>query len=145
MMMRAASRIQLLKTDSVSAFMSTKLLLVDDEPLLLTFLSTVLQEEGYEVFVARDGKQAIQIANRVAVDLVITDLVMPETEGLGLIQYFHKTLPAVKMIAMSGAFDGQYLVPAGLLGAHAVLRKPFEARELVEMVARLLPRDAAVD
>jgi CheY-like chemotaxis protein len=72
MMMRAASRIQLLKTDSVSAFMSTKLLLVDDEPLLLTFLSTVLQEEGYEVFVARDGKQALKIADRVALDLSLT-------------------------------------------------------------------------
>jgi DNA-binding response OmpR family regulator len=122
--------------------MSAKLLLVDDEPLLLTFLSTVLQEEGYEVFVARDGKQAIQIANRVAVDLLITDLVMPETEGLGLIQYFRKCRPAMKMIAMSGAFDGQYLVPAELLGAHAVLRKPFEVRELVEMVTRLLQSDA---
>jgi DNA-binding response OmpR family regulator len=118
--------------------MSNKLLLVDDEPLLLTFLSAVLQEVGYEVFVARDGKQAIQIADRVAVDLLITDLVMPETEGLGLIQYFRKFRPAMRMIAMSGAFDGQYLVPAGLLGAHAVLRKPFEVRELVEMVARLL-------
>ena len=121
--------------------MSAKILLVDDEPLLLNFLSTVLQEEGYEVFVARDGKQAIQIAQRVTADLLITDLVMPETEGLGLIQYFGKFCPAMRMIAMSGAFDGQYLRPAELLGAHAVLRKPFEITELLEMVARLLRSD----
>jgi DNA-binding response OmpR family regulator len=115
-----------------------KLLLVDDEPLIVSFLCTILQDEGYEVFVASDGDKAIQIANRVAVDLIITDLVMPETEGLGVIQYFRKCFPNVQIIAMSGAFEGQYLRPAKLLGAHAVLHKPFGIPELLEVVARLL-------
>jgi CheY-like chemotaxis protein len=115
-----------------------KLLLVDDEPLIISFLCTVLQDEDYEVFVAGDGKKAIQIANRVAIDLLITDLVMPETEGLGVIQYFRKCFPHIPVIAMSGAFEGQYLRPAKLLGAHAVLLKPFGIPELLEVVARLL-------
>jgi YesN/AraC family two-component response regulator len=72
------------------------------------------------------------------VDLMLTDLVMPEMEGLDLIRRVRKERPELKVIAMSGEFGGSFLKVAGLLGAHATLPKPIRPDALLDSIRRVL-------
>jgi DNA-binding response OmpR family regulator len=116
-----------------------RILVVDDDPAVTRFVSQVLRQAGFEVLTAEEGKQALSIVNRQSVDLVITDLVMPVQEGLETIRALRKTMPSLAIIAMSGAFGGQYLKPALHLGARTCLAKPFTTAELLDAVHKALP------
>ena len=115
-----------------------RILMVDDEAGVRGFLRKVLEDDGYEVIEAGDGKQALRRARSGHVDLVITDLVMPELEGIETIRALRREVPGVRIIAISGAFGGQYLAMAQKLGAAAVLNKPVNAELLLARVAELL-------
>jgi len=117
-----------------------RILVADDETTVRGFLREVLTEDGYEVVEAADGKEAIDQARAGVVDLVITDLVMPEQEGLETIQALRKDVPGARIIAISGAFRGQFLKAAQLLGANAVLSKPINPELLLATVAEVLVR-----
>jgi CheY-like chemotaxis protein len=97
-----------------------------------------LEDAGYEVIEAADGKQALKDARDGRVDLVITDLAMPEQEGIETIRALRKDVPGIGIIAMSGAFGGQFLEVAHRLGAQAVLTKPVSADLLLVKVAEVL-------
>jgi len=125
--------------------MPRRILLVDDDPAIRELLRQVLEEAGYKVVDAGEGKEAIRVARTLHFDLLITDLVMPGREGIELIQHFRQSYSDVKIIAMSGAASGQYLRIANALGADAVLEKPFAMDALVAMVIRLLPPDEIQD
>jgi DNA-binding NarL/FixJ family response regulator len=71
-------------------------------------------------------------------DLVITDLVMPEQEGMETVRALRKELPGIGIIAMSGAFGGQFLTPALMLGADAILSKPVGSDLLLAKVTEVL-------
>jgi DNA-binding NarL/FixJ family response regulator len=90
------------------------------------------------VSVASNGEKAVSLCRRKAVDLVITDLMMPEREGIETIRYFMKEIPHIKIIAMSGAMDPLFLRAAEMLGAQSVLQKPFKIGELVEAVRAVI-------
>jgi PAS domain S-box-containing protein len=120
------------------AALTARILVADDEAAVRGFLRNVLQEGGYEVIEAADGKQALQQARAGDVDLVITDLIMPEQEGIETIQALRRELPGVGIIAISGAFDSQLLKMARMLGAAAVLHKPVDAGLLLASVAEVL-------
>ena len=115
-----------------------RILVADDEALVRGFLRAVLQEAGYEVLEAANGKEALQQVRAEPVDLVITDLAMPEQEGLETIRALRRDVPGVRIIAISGAFGGQFLKPAQMLGADAVLSKPASAEMLLARVAEVL-------
>jgi hypothetical protein len=115
-----------------------RILVADDEAEVRGFLRTALEGGGYEVIEAANGKQALIEARAGGVDLVITDLVMPEQEGLETIVALRKEAPSVGIVAISGAFGGQYLGMAGALGAQAVLSKPVSAELLLAKVAQAL-------
>jgi DNA-binding response OmpR family regulator len=115
-----------------------RILLVDDEPGLRQYLRMLLEEAGYEVVEARDGIEAQQASCSRSINLLLTDLVMPNKEGIDLIQSLHKSQNGLKIIAMSGAANGKYLTMARMLGANAVLAKPFSAEKLLTTVAGLL-------
>jgi DNA-binding response OmpR family regulator/nitrogen-specific signal transduction histidine kinase len=117
---------------------AARILVADDEAGVRRFLRAVLEEGGYEVVEAADGKQALQEALAGRVDLVITDLVMPEQEGIETIQALRRDVPGVGIIAISGAFEGQFLKTALLLGADAGLSKPVSAGLLLARVAEVL-------
>jgi CheY-like chemotaxis protein len=85
-----------------------------------------------------DGKQALGQVRAGHVDLVITDLIMPEQEGIETIQALRRETPGVGIIAISGAFGGQFLKTAQMLGAAAVLNKPLTAELLLARVAEVL-------
>lgn len=115
-----------------------RILVADDDAGVRGFLRKVLEQDGYQVAEAADGKQALQRALTGRVDLVITDLVMPEQEGIETIRALRQDLPDVAIIAISGAFDGQFLNVAKLMGAAAVLTKPVTAELLLAKVAEVL-------
>ena len=101
-------------------------------------LRTVLEQGGYEVIEAENGKQALRRARAGGVDLVITDIIMPEQEGIETIQALRKEIPGIGIIAISGRFEGPYLKMAEVLGADAALAKPISAERLLAKVAEVL-------
>jgi PAS domain S-box-containing protein len=115
-----------------------RILVADDEAGVRRFLRTVLENGGYSVIEAENGKQALEEVRAGEVDLVITDLVMPEQEGIETIPILRREFPAMGIIAVSGAFGGQFLKPARMLGADAVLSKPVGAGLLLTTVQEVL-------
>ena len=111
------------------------ILVVDDEAPVRNLLSDVLEKEGYTVFTAETGVEASTIYNANNIDLIITDLVMPEKGGIDLIMELKKQDPGVKVIAISGGggitgrFD--YLPIAKLVGATEIIAKRLKKTENV--------------
>jgi DNA-binding response OmpR family regulator len=114
------------------------ILIADDDEQVRSLLREILQKEGYEVFEAPNGKQAVERMNLQETDLLMIDLVMPEQEGLETIRSLRKERPSLKIVAMSGAFAGEFLPVANVLGAGATLKKPFAVEEVLEVVHKLL-------
>jgi Response regulator containing CheY-like receiver, AAA-type ATPase, and DNA-binding domains len=116
---------------------SRSILVVDDEAELRDVVSRVLMDAGYRVTTAADGKEAIARIGGEAFDLILTDVIMPEKDGMQVITEARRKQPQVKIVAMSGGGHiprDQYLRIASGLGAHAVLEKPFTSRELIDTV-----------
>ncbi len=120
--------------------MKTILLVDDDEPFgdMLHKTLTLLR---YGVIRARNGNEALRLYDPQTVDLVLTDLIMPDKEGLQLIRELHRAHPAVRIIAMSGGGRNtpeEYLPIARLLGAVTTLAKPFHQDELAKALQESL-------
>jgi PAS domain S-box-containing protein len=114
------------------------LLVIDDDPAVRGFLRQILAGAGYVVVEAADGKSGMSKIEPQAVDLVITDLVMPEQEGLETLQRLRVERPNLPVIAISGAFGGCYLKTARRLGAAATLAKPIDPEALLRAVREAL-------
>jgi DNA-binding response OmpR family regulator len=100
-------------------------------------LRQVLERAGYEVIEARDGEEGVRYFHAFAIDLVITDVLMPGKRGLDAIIELRSKVPDVKIIAISGGGylgDLSFLEAAKQVGARSALQKPFELRELLEAV-----------
>jgi DNA-binding NarL/FixJ family response regulator len=111
----------------------------DDQPAVLALITRVLSNEPLHVLTASDGRKALALlADHPSCALLITDLAMPEGEGIETIRSVRRQYPAVKILAISGAFGGNILRAAQLLGADATLGKPFTADALVAAVRALL-------
>lgn len=117
------------------------ILVVDDDADVRSVLVRMLEIGGYKVFEAGDGKQAVAEAHAHPIDLLITDLVMPEQEGIETIKLLRKEYPALKIIAISGAFGGDFLAVAGYLGATETLQKPLQLDAILSTVERVLKSD----
>jgi CheY-like chemotaxis protein len=100
------------------------ILVVDDEPAARELIRTTLEGAGYDVLEACNGREAEAVLAGSHVDLMITDIVMPEQDGLETIKAVRKTHPLLRIIAMSDAASGYQLRAAKLLGADAVIAKP---------------------
>jgi DNA-binding response OmpR family regulator len=118
-----------------------KILVIDDEPSILLMIKKMLEKAGHEVDMALNGKEGMQLFEKNKADLLITDIIMPEKEGLETIVEMRKNYPDLKIIAISGggriSADG-YLPGAKLLGANMVFQKPLVQKELLEAVSFLL-------
>jgi len=115
-----------------------KILIVDDDEQVREFLAGVLRQADFETLEAEDGTQALHVYAEQPVDLVLTDLCMPEREGFETMRALHETDRAVKVIVISGAFDAKYLPIAKKLGADAVLAKPIGPEQLLTTIAQVL-------
>jgi len=117
------------------------ILIIDDEESIRTSLGLMFKREGFNVLTADDGKKGMALFNKNQVDLVITDIVMPEKEGIETILELKKLLPDIPIIAISGggrlAPDG-YLKTAEQLGANYTFKKPFEQDDLLSTVYEAL-------
>ena len=118
-----------------------RILIIDDEPQIRSMLTLMLEREGYEVVEASDGVDGIKIYRQNPADLIITDLIMPNKDGIGMIIDLKKEFPNVKIIAMSGGGlnkpDG-YLKGAKKLGAACTLTKPIDREKMLEAVREIL-------
>ena len=118
-----------------------RVVIIDDEPLVCDTIADVLKQGGYEVDIAHNGARGIELAQESQVSAVVADVVMPNMDGLEVIQELRKVNQAVKIIAMSGGgrhgnFD--YLKSAARLGADKVLYKPFNTEELLDALEECL-------
>jgi DNA-binding response OmpR family regulator len=114
-----------------------KILLVEDDDQLRGMLKLLLTSAGYEVSEATNGKRVCDMHQQQRFDLVITDLVMPDIDGLAVIMELRRIDRDVRIIAMSGGGQGKgedYLRIAQKLGAHLTLSKPFGNQEFLEAV-----------
>lgn len=117
------------------------ILLVDDDPDIRSLLKIMLNVRGHDVEETENGSLAVQAVQRRHFDLVITDLIMPDKEGIETIMELRKNHPNIKIIAMSGGGLGRqqdYLAMALKLGASRTLGKPFGVKELNEAVDGVL-------
>ncbi len=117
------------------------ILLVDDDDSFRRMLRKTLLKLGYEVVEARNGKEAIEEFEKARVDLVLTDIVMPEKEGLETINTLKRKQADLKIIAMSGGGRGSatdYLKMAKIMGADHILPKPFSNQEMAAILGALL-------
>lgn len=119
-----------------------KILIVDDEPQLRVMLTHMLEMDEHDVVEAVNGVDGVRMYRECQPDLVITDLVMPEQNGIDMLLELKKESPNVKILAISGgggitgSFD--YLPIAKLIGARQVLKKPFGVDELREAVSTVM-------
>ncbi|HEX8278139.1 MAG TPA: response regulator transcription factor [Segetibacter sp.] len=116
-----------------------KILVAEDEPLMLMAIEAKLKNEGFEVVTASDGREALKVLEHFSPDLIVTDILMPYTSGLELISIVksgqRKKIP---LIVLSGLDQEETVMEAFQLGADDFITKPFNPTELVVRVKKLL-------
>ncbi|MFD0762815.1 response regulator transcription factor [Lutibacter aestuarii] len=119
-----------------------KILIVDDEPNIVMSLEYIFKKENFEVFIARDGEEAIEIAETTIPDIILLDIMMPNVDGYQVLNYLksNEKLKEIKVIFLS-AKNKISDVELGLqLGADKYLSKPFSTKKLVKEVKTLLTK-----
>lgn len=117
------------------------ILVVDDQKEIRTLIERILVRENHSIYQAADGNEGLAVFETESIDLIITDLLMPEKEGMEMIKQIRKTHPAIKIIAISGGGivdSATYLHVASILGANKTISKPFKAADLIAAVNELL-------
>ena len=123
-----------------------RLLVIDDDAAIRDGLSSLLRAEGHLVATAADGRAGLLHLAEHPVDLVITDILMPQQDGIETILELRRNHPQVKIVAISAGSrleKGDYLNMAGKLGANRTLAKPFSPQALLDAVSACLPRPEA--
>jgi DNA-binding response OmpR family regulator len=113
------------------------ILIIDDEAQIRSMVRLILERAGYKVLEAQDGIEGIRVFREAPADLIITDLIMPNKDGIGMIIDLRREFPAVKIIAMSGGGLNRpegYLRGAQKLGAACTLSKPLNRNDLLRAV-----------
>ncbi len=119
-----------------------RILVIDDDHAVRLTIQVILEREGHEVTCASDGDQGLSVLANVSPQLIITDIIMPNKEGLATIMQIRERDTTTPIIAMSGGGrvgNTDFLKMAARLGANEVLPKPFERQDLTAAVHRLLP------
>lgn len=119
----------------------SRILVIDDDEQIRWMLRQMLEHEGYEVVDAPDGKVAMILQQEEPADLIITDLLMPEKDGIETIREMRKGFPHVKIIAISGGGaigPEEYLDLAEKLGSNHTFVKPVRRKEMLEVVRDLI-------
>jgi len=121
-----------------------RILVIDDDEQMLVLLQQAMQWAGFEVMAAENGRKGQQLFEEQPADLIITDLIMPEQEGLETIRILKQGYPTVKIIAISGGgrIGPEAYLPAAMeLGADRIFAKPFDVKDLIAAVQELLGND----
>jgi CheY-like chemotaxis protein len=118
------------------------ILVIDDDPTIRSLVAGLLDARGHSFVQAVDGRAGVALFAKGGFDLVVTDIVMPEQEGIETITSIRRTNRMVPILAISGSAtiggSGDYLRAAAALGASATLQKPFTPEAFIAAVERLL-------
>lgn len=120
-----------------------RILVIDDDDGVRTLAAHLLLTRGHEVSEAANGLIGMEVVRRTPLDMVVTDLIMPEQEGIETIIQLRKEFPAIRILAMSGGGRrdaDEYLPLAAALGAVVTLEKPFGVTEFYGAVDKVLER-----
>ena len=115
-----------------------RVLIVDDEPTERVILANIIEQAGHECHFASGGLEALETYLRGGIDIIVTDLQMPDGGGLELIEALKSLLPETAIIAVSG-MKPEGLAEARSKGATAALSKPVDPQELIEAIAQAVP------
>lgn len=117
-----------------------KILIVDDEPNIVMSLEYTFRKSGFEVFIARDGQEALDILQVQTPHLIILDIMMPNVDGYATIEFIKKEPPlqSCKVIFLSAKNKESDIEKGMSLGADAYMTKPFSVKKLIEQVQSLL-------
>lgn len=121
--------------------MRKSILVVDDDASIRELLRKLFEKSGYAVREAADGSAALRLMREEQADCVVTDIIMPEKEGIETILEIRRTYPETQIVAISGGGrigPLNYLKMAKLMGARYVFSKPFSAADLLDAVSSLL-------
>lgn len=120
--------------------MSKKVLIADDEPNIVISLEFLMQQQGYEVRIARDGEEALVAAAEFRPDLILLDVMMPQRSGYEVCQKIRENpeLQSVKIVMLTAKGRDMEVQKGLALGADEYVTKPFSTKDLAERVRRLL-------
>lgn len=124
--------------------MKTRILFVDDEPNLLHGLQRLLRpmREQWDVYFAANGREAMALMQATPCDVVVTDLFMPEQEGLETIIALRRQHPATKIVAISGGgYQSKFIRALDIatkLGANSTLQKPFSSQQMIDVLQEVM-------
>jgi len=125
--------------------LAKSILIIDDDVSLRSLLKDIFEYANYEVYLACNGKEGVESYRRITTDIVLTDMYMPEKDGLETIREIKKEFPQAKIIAMSGGYKGgeDLLHSARNLGAIDSIRKPFNPDDIIRVVNSTLGENIA--
>lgn len=115
-----------------------RVLVVDDEPQVRNMIRSALERQGFDVEVAVSGRQALELLEVNSFDLVLTDIVMPDVNGIALLERFHTRRPDVPVVMVTAVHDIGVAIDSMRRGAYDYLLKPFEHEHLMSTVKRAL-------
>ena len=113
------------------------ILLVDDEQSLLELISQILRRKGYTVFCAESGKQALALLEKENIDLLFSDVIMPEMDGFQLAEIVQKKYPSLKIQLASGFSDDRHLVMNDDKLYKEILNKPYATKKLLKRLRQI--------
>jgi putative nucleotidyltransferase with HDIG domain len=123
---------------------SARILAVDDEPHVRSMIGATLERQGFDVQLASSGREALEILDRNAFDLVLTDIVMQDGNGIALLDRIHGQLPQLPVVMVTAIHDISVAIDSMRRGAYDYLLKPFEREHLVSTVKRALDHRQAL-
>ena len=117
-----------------------KILIVDDEPNILMSLDFLMRKEGYQVFIARDGSEALNIVSEEMPDIIVLDIMMPNVDGYEVCQRVkgNEATAHIKIIFLTAKSKEEDIKKGHEMGADLYLTKPFSTRNLVKEVKKLI-------
>ncbi len=124
--------------------MKTRILFVDDEPNLLHGLQRLMRpmREHWEMYFATNGREAMELMQKTPCEVVVTDLFMPEQEGLETIMALRRYHPETKIVAISGGgYQGKFIRALDIatkLGANSTLQKPFNSQQIIHVLQEVI-------
>lgn len=124
-----------------------KILIVDDEPNIIMTLEYTFKKNNYQVFIARDGQEALDILQSETPDVILLDVMMPQVDGFATLAQIKKTesLSHCKVIFLSAKNKATDIEKGLALGADLYMTKPFSIKKVVEQVNQLVQSDAKED
>jgi DNA-binding response OmpR family regulator len=118
-----------------------KILVIDDEPVVLTSCRKVLEEDGFDVYLVPSADEALKAMKKEVFDLLLVDVKMPKHDGIYLMQKVKEKWPDVPIIVMSGYPTPDTITDGAKMGADAFIAKPFTPDELLETIRQVIQKE----